>query len=69
MKPAVGEGVLLIARNEAAASCTRGRDASGGNKAGGAGFAGGVEADNTAEAPKFELEASPTDYEECLACQ
>ena len=33
-----------------------------------AGFAGGVEADNTAEAPKFELEAK-TDYEECLACQ
>ncbi|HLV06798.1 MAG TPA: ribonucleoside-diphosphate reductase subunit alpha [Croceibacterium sp.] len=33
-----------------------------------AGFAGGVEADNTAEAPKYEL-ASQTDYEECLACQ
>ncbi|OYX16952.1 MAG: ribonucleotide-diphosphate reductase subunit alpha [Sphingomonadales bacterium 32-67-7] len=33
-----------------------------------AGFAGGVEADNTSEAPKIEL-ASPTDYEECLACQ
>ncbi len=33
-----------------------------------AGFAGGVEADNTAEAPKFEL-ASTTDYDECLACQ
>ena len=33
-----------------------------------AGFAGGVEADNTAEAPKIEL-AAPTDYEECLACQ
>jgi ribonucleoside-diphosphate reductase alpha chain len=33
-----------------------------------AGFAGGVEADNTAEAPKFEL-AGQTDYEECLACQ
>nr|WP_226795684.1 ribonucleoside-diphosphate reductase subunit alpha [Altererythrobacter sp. CC-YST694] len=34
-----------------------------------AGFAGGVEADNTADAPKIELSASPTDYEECLACQ
>lgn len=34
-----------------------------------AGFAGGVEADNTAEAPKIELSAGPTDYEECLACQ
>jgi ribonucleoside-diphosphate reductase alpha chain len=34
-----------------------------------AGFAGGVEADNTAEPPKFELEAKQTDYEECLACQ
>ena len=33
-----------------------------------AGFAGGVEADNTAEAPKYEL-AGQTDYEECLACQ
>jgi ribonucleoside-diphosphate reductase alpha chain len=33
-----------------------------------AGFAGGVEADNTAEAPKFEL-AATTDYDECLACQ
>ena len=33
-----------------------------------AGFAGGVEADNTSEAPKIEL-GSPTDYEECLACQ
>ncbi len=33
-----------------------------------AGFAGGVEADNTAEAPRFEL-AGQTDYEECLACQ
>ncbi|HVF83223.1 MAG TPA: ribonucleoside-diphosphate reductase subunit alpha [Sphingomicrobium sp.] len=32
-----------------------------------AGFAGGVEADNTAEAPKFEL--ATTDYDECLACQ
>ena len=31
------------------------------------GFAGGVEADNTAEAPKYEL--STTDYDECLACQ
>jgi ribonucleoside-diphosphate reductase alpha chain len=33
-----------------------------------AGFAGGVEADNTASAPVIEL-ATPTDYEECLACQ
>jgi ribonucleoside-diphosphate reductase alpha chain len=33
-----------------------------------AGFAGGVEADNTAEAPKYEL-AATTDYDECLACQ
>ncbi|MGN6820151.1 MAG: ribonucleoside-diphosphate reductase subunit alpha [Sphingomonas sp.] len=33
-----------------------------------AGFAGGVEADNTIEAPKFEL-AETTDYDECLACQ
>ncbi|PEQ11619.1 ribonucleotide-diphosphate reductase subunit alpha [Novosphingobium sp. PC22D] len=33
-----------------------------------AGFAGGVEADNTSEAPKFEL-ADETDYDECLACQ
>ena len=32
-----------------------------------AGFAGGVEADNTIEKPKFELET--TDYDECLACQ
>ncbi|WP_423143123.1 ribonucleoside-diphosphate reductase subunit alpha [Parablastomonas sp. CN1-191] len=32
-----------------------------------AGFAGGVEADNTADAPVMELAA--TDYEECLACQ
>jgi ribonucleoside-diphosphate reductase alpha chain len=32
-----------------------------------AGFAGGVEADNTAIAPKIEL--ATTDYEECLACQ
>jgi len=36
-----------------------------------AGFAGGVEADNTSEAPKIELAASgeQTDYEECLSCQ
>ena len=34
-----------------------------------AGFAGGVEADNTANAPVMELEAKETDYEECLACQ
>ena len=33
-----------------------------------AGFAGGVEADNTVAAPIFEL-ADKTDYEECLACQ
>jgi ribonucleoside-diphosphate reductase alpha chain len=33
-----------------------------------AGFAGGVEADNTAELPVMEL-AAQTDYEECLACQ
>ncbi|MDB5696684.1 MAG: ribonucleotide-diphosphate reductase subunit alpha [Sphingomonas bacterium] len=32
-----------------------------------AGFAGGVEADNTIELAKFELES--TDYDECLACQ
>ncbi|MGH6694218.1 ribonucleoside-diphosphate reductase subunit alpha [Sphingopyxis sp.] len=32
-----------------------------------AGFAGGVEADNTAEAPVYEL--ATTDYDECLACQ
>ncbi|WP_066768523.1 ribonucleoside-diphosphate reductase subunit alpha [Croceicoccus mobilis] len=35
-----------------------------------AGFAGGVEADNTREATKFELNSGDsTDYEECLACQ
>jgi ribonucleoside-diphosphate reductase alpha chain len=34
-----------------------------------AGFAGGVEADNTAEAPVMELAAATTDYDECLACQ
>jgi ribonucleoside-diphosphate reductase alpha chain len=34
-----------------------------------AGFAGGVEADNTADAPKIELATQETDYEECLACQ
>ncbi len=36
-----------------------------------AGFVGGVEADNTSEAPKIELSASgdQTDYEECLSCQ
>ncbi|MET0363032.1 MAG: ribonucleoside-diphosphate reductase subunit alpha [Sphingobium sp.] len=34
-----------------------------------AGFAGGVEADNTAEAPRIELTATSTDYDECLACQ
>ncbi len=36
-----------------------------------AGFVGGVEADNTSEAPRIELSASgeQTDYEECLSCQ
>lgn len=34
-----------------------------------AGFAGGVEADNTAEARRIELDVKQTDYEECLACQ
>ena len=36
-----------------------------------AGFAGGVEADNTPDAAKFELPAGgeQTDYEECLSCQ
>ncbi len=33
-----------------------------------AGFAGGVEADNTIEKPRFEL-GETTDYDECLACQ
>ncbi len=33
-----------------------------------AGFAGGVEADNTPDLAKYEL-AEQTDYEECLACQ
>ncbi|QHL91770.1 ribonucleoside-diphosphate reductase subunit alpha [Sphingomonas changnyeongensis] len=33
-----------------------------------AGFAGGVEADNTIEKPTFDLGPS-TDYDECLACQ
>jgi len=32
-----------------------------------AGFAGGVEADNTIDAPKFEVESR--DYDECLSCQ
>jgi len=32
-----------------------------------AGFAGGVEADNTTDAAKYELPT--TDYDECLACQ
>ncbi|HEX8554714.1 MAG TPA: ribonucleoside-diphosphate reductase subunit alpha [Sphingomonas sp.] len=32
-----------------------------------AGFAGGVEADNTIEKPQYQLES--TDYDECLACQ
>ena len=38
-----------------------------------AGFAGGVEADNTSEAAKYELpvvgSAEQTNYEECLSCQ
>ena len=34
-----------------------------------AGFAGGVEADNTIDAAKYELNSGETDYEECLACQ
>jgi len=35
-----------------------------------AGFAGGVEADNTTDLAKYEFnEAEQTDYEECLACQ
>ncbi|HEX2793263.1 MAG TPA: ribonucleoside-diphosphate reductase subunit alpha [Croceicoccus sp.] len=35
-----------------------------------AGFAGGVEADNTKDAAQFNLSAAgETDYEECLACQ
>ena len=37
-----------------------------------AGFAGGVETDNTTDATKFELSAAAgeqTDYEECLSCQ
>ncbi len=36
-----------------------------------AGFAGGVEADNTSELARIELAAAgdPTDYEECLSCQ
>ncbi|WP_370638075.1 ribonucleoside-diphosphate reductase subunit alpha [Croceicoccus sp. Ery15] len=34
-----------------------------------AGFAGGVEADNTLDAAKYELNSGETDYEECLACQ
>ena len=32
-----------------------------------AGFAGGVEADNTVDAPVITFEAK--DYDECLACQ
>ena len=36
-----------------------------------AGFAGGVEADNTSDAPRIEVApvGSETDYEECLSCQ
>jgi len=33
-----------------------------------AGFAGGVEADNTPDLKEIQL-ASSTDYDECLACQ
>ena len=33
-----------------------------------AGFAGGVEADNTPELKEIQL-APSTDYDECLACQ
>ncbi len=33
-----------------------------------AGFAGGVEADNPPDAPRFEI-GETTDYDECLACQ
>ncbi|WP_106640733.1 ribonucleoside-diphosphate reductase subunit alpha [Allosphingosinicella vermicomposti] len=34
-----------------------------------AGFAGGVEADNTPELKEIQLAANTTDYDECLACQ
>jgi ribonucleoside-diphosphate reductase alpha chain len=34
-----------------------------------AGFAGGVEADNTPDLKQIELAANTTDYDECLACQ
>lgn len=34
-----------------------------------AGFAGGVEADNTPDLKEIQLEAASTDYDECLACQ
>ncbi|SNS43462.1 ribonucleoside-diphosphate reductase alpha chain [Sphingomonas laterariae] len=34
-----------------------------------AGFAGGVEADNTPDLKKIELATDSTDYDECLACQ
>src|SRR3546814_16060251 len=34
-----------------------------------AGFAGGVEADNTPAAAKFEPSAESTDYDACLDCQ
>ncbi len=37
-------------------------------RAGFAGAGGGVEADNTPEAPKFQI-GETTDYDECLACQ
>jgi ribonucleoside-diphosphate reductase alpha chain len=34
-----------------------------------AGFAGGVEADNTPDLKEIQLAANTTDYDECLACQ
>ena len=34
-----------------------------------AGFAGGVEADNTPELKEIPLATGSTDYDECLACQ
>ena len=34
-----------------------------------AGFAGGVETDNTSELRHIDLEVERKDYDECLACQ
>jgi ribonucleoside-diphosphate reductase alpha chain len=34
-----------------------------------AGFAGGVEADNTPELREIQVQSTTTDYDECLACQ